>query len=90
MSYRYRASPAATQVEGLALHCQHARYVWNLACEQQSYYRVAGRVSRPPNSAARFRQLAVTGSRTGRTGGRRGARRAGTRAAASATSTSVG
>ena len=58
MSYRYRASPTATQVEGLALHCQHARYVWNLACEQQSYYAVAGRVSRPPNSASRFRQLA--------------------------------
>ena len=32
--------------------------MWNLACEQQSYYAVAGRVSRPPNSAARFRQLA--------------------------------
>ncbi len=58
MSYRYRAYPLPEQVGGLGLHAAHARYVWNLACEQQSYYRVAGRLSPPPNSAARFRQLA--------------------------------
>ncbi len=58
MSYRYRAYPSAEQADGLGLHCSQARFVWNLACEQQSYYRVAGRVSPPPNSAARFRQLA--------------------------------
>lgn len=58
MSYRYRAYPSAEQVDGLFTHASHARFVWNLAVEQQSYYRVAGRVSPPPNSGARFRQLA--------------------------------
>ncbi|NQU37393.1 MAG: transposase [Actinobacteria bacterium] len=58
MSYRYRAYPGVEQIGGLFTHASHARFVWNLACEQQSYYRVAGRVSSPPNSAARFRQLA--------------------------------
>ena len=58
MSYRHPAYPAAAQLDGLFMHASHARYVWNLAVEQQSYYRVAGRLSSPPNSAARFRQLA--------------------------------
>ncbi len=58
MSYRYRAYPHDEQEAGLFTHASHARFVWNLACEQQSYYRVAGRISSPPNSAARFRQLA--------------------------------
>ena len=49
MSYRYRAYPTADQVEGFARHCQHARYVWNLACEQQSWYvRDGARTARPP------------------------------------------
>ena len=58
MSYRYRAYPGEDQESGLFTHASHARFVWNLACEQQFYYRVAGRISSPPNSAARFRQLA--------------------------------
>jgi transposase len=58
MSYRYRAYPDDEQLGGLAVHASHARFVWNLACEQQSYFRVAGRQSSPPNSPARFRQLA--------------------------------
>ncbi len=58
MSFRFRAYPHVEQVDGLFTHASHARFVWNLACEQQSYFRVAGRLSSPPNSAARFRQLA--------------------------------
>ncbi|MDP3973182.1 MAG: transposase, partial [Candidatus Nanopelagicales bacterium] len=58
MSYRYRAYPDDEQIDALSLHASQARFVWNLAVEQQSYYRVAGRLSSPPNSAARFRQLA--------------------------------
>ncbi len=58
MSFRFRAYPHVEQVAGLFTHASHARLVWNLACEQQSYFRVAGRISSPPNSAARFRQLA--------------------------------
>ncbi|MDP3972660.1 MAG: transposase, partial [Candidatus Nanopelagicales bacterium] len=58
VSYRYRAYPDAEQIDALSLHASQARFVWNLAVEQQSYYRVAGRLSSPPNSAARFRQLA--------------------------------
>jgi hypothetical protein len=52
-------SPAATQVGGLSMHCRHPRYVWNLACGPQSYYRVAGGTSPLPTSAARFRQLPI-------------------------------
>ncbi len=58
MSFRFRAYPHYGQVAGLFTHASHARFVWNLACEQQSYFRVAGRISSPPNSSARFRQLA--------------------------------
>jgi putative transposase len=58
MSLRYRAYPTDGQLYGLRTHCAHARFVWNLACEQQSCYRVAGRSSPPPNSTVRFRQLA--------------------------------
>ncbi len=57
MSFRFRAYPHDGQEAGLFTHASHARFVWNLACEQQSYFRVAGRISSPPNSAARFRQL---------------------------------
>ncbi len=57
MSFRFRAYPHVEQEAGLFTHASDARFVWNLACEQQSYFRVAGRVSSPPNSAARFRQL---------------------------------
>lgn len=36
---RFRLYPDAAQEEALLLHCGHARYVWNLAVEQQSWYR---------------------------------------------------
>jgi len=36
-------------------HCSHARFVWNLACEQQSWWR-RGRDS-PPGLAEQCRQL---------------------------------
>lgn len=58
MSYRYRAYPAVDQLDGLFMHANHARFVWNLAVEQNSYFRVGGRLSPPPNSPARYRQLA--------------------------------
>lgn len=35
---RYRLLPTAEQVAGLAEHCRHARYVWNLAVEQQQFW----------------------------------------------------
>ena len=35
---RYRLLPTAEQVAGLAEHCRHARYVWNLAVEQQQHW----------------------------------------------------
>jgi putative transposase len=34
---RYRLLPTAEQVVVLAEHCRHARYVWNLAVEQQHW-----------------------------------------------------
>ena len=35
---RYRMYPSETQHESLLSHCAHARFVWNLAVEQQSYW----------------------------------------------------
>jgi len=36
---RFRLYPAPVQEEVLAGHCVHARYVWNLAVEQQAHWR---------------------------------------------------
>src|SRR5580704_6863238 len=36
---RYRLTPTPTQEISLAQHCAHARYVCNLAVEQQSWWR---------------------------------------------------
>lgn len=36
---RYRLLPTAEQEAALAEHCRHARYVWNLAVEQQQHWR---------------------------------------------------
>lgn len=43
---RYRLQPTPAQVGALAAHCAHARYVWNLAVEQQTWWR-PGRRSAP-------------------------------------------
>lgn len=43
---RYRLLPSPAQEAGLREHCAHARFVWNLAVEQQSWWR-PGRKSAP-------------------------------------------
>jgi putative transposase len=43
---RYRLMPTPAQETILREHCRHARYVWNLAVEQQSWWR-PGRSSAP-------------------------------------------
>jgi putative transposase len=43
---RYRLTPTPEQEKVLREHCAHARYVWNLAVEQQSWWR-PGRGSAP-------------------------------------------
>jgi len=43
---RYRLTPTTPQETILRLHCAHARYVWNLAVEQQSWWR-PGRAHAP-------------------------------------------
>ncbi len=43
---RYRLYPSPAQQAVLRNHCAHARYVWNLAVEQQSWWR-PGRTSAP-------------------------------------------
>jgi transposase len=43
---RYRLMPSPAQGEALREHCTHARFVWNLAVEQQSWWR-PGRKSAP-------------------------------------------
>ena len=53
---RYRMYPSQAQYEALLLHCAHARFVWNLAVEQQALY-VHGTGRKPPTSTERFRQL---------------------------------
>jgi putative transposase len=52
---RYRLRPSAAQEAALLGHCAHARYVWNLCVEQESYWR-PGRGSMP-GFARRCRQL---------------------------------
>lgn len=56
MAVRCRMYPAAEQEPVLSAHCGHARFVWNLAVEQQSWW-WPGRGS-APGPAARQRQLA--------------------------------
>ena len=46
MSRRYRLMPTPEQEAILRRHCTHARFVWNLAVEQQSWWR-PGRKSAP-------------------------------------------
>ena len=36
---RYRLTPTPAQETVLRQHCAHARYVWNLAVEQQTWWR---------------------------------------------------
>lgn len=36
---RFRLYPTVEQAAAMETHCGHARYVWNLAVEQQSWYR---------------------------------------------------
>lgn len=43
---RYRLTPTPAQESVLRLHCTHARYLWNLAVEQQSWWR-PGRSAAP-------------------------------------------
>jgi putative transposase len=43
---RYRLYPTSTQEAVLRSHCSHARFVWNLACEQHSWWH-PGRAAAP-------------------------------------------
>jgi putative transposase len=52
---RYRLAPTITQEALLRNHCTHARYVWNLAVEQHSWWR-PGR-NGAPNYPEQCRQL---------------------------------
>ncbi len=52
---RYRLEPTTIQEAALRQHCSHARFIWNLACEQQSWWH-RGRGS-PPGLAEQCRQL---------------------------------
>lgn len=52
---RYRLQPTLPQQAGLAEHCAHARFVWNLAIEQHSWWRPGRRGA--PGSAAQYREL---------------------------------
>ena len=56
MASRYRLTPVPEQEIALREHCAHARFVWNLAVEQQSWW-WPGRSS-APGAAERSRQLA--------------------------------
>jgi putative transposase len=52
---RYRLTPTPTQAAALRDHCAHARFVWNLAVEQQAWWRLGRRHA--PGWAERSRQL---------------------------------
>jgi len=46
LMHRYRLLPSPTQAAVLRSHCDHARFVWNLAVEQRSWWQ-PGRSSAP-------------------------------------------
>ncbi|MES9537605.1 helix-turn-helix domain-containing protein [Actinomadura sp. NPDC000600] len=52
---RYRLCPTSPQEAGLLEHCGHARFVWNLAVEQQSWW--TPRRGPAPGYLAQARQL---------------------------------
>ncbi|SNQ48383.1 hypothetical protein FRACA_2430007 [Frankia canadensis] len=52
---RYRLYPVPEQVAGLEENCGHARFVWNLAVEQQSWWTPYR--GKAPNHLERCRQL---------------------------------
>ncbi|CAO5180983.1 transposase [Frankia sp. AiPs1] len=52
---RYRLYPTADQAAVMGGHCGHARYVWNLAVEQQSWW--SSRRGPAPSYAEQNRQL---------------------------------
>ncbi|TKK91551.1 transposase [Herbidospora galbida] len=52
---RYRLSPTPAQEAALAEHCGHARFVWNLAVEQHSFWKPGG--GSAPGFAEQCRQL---------------------------------
>ena len=52
MAHRYRFTATPEEEAALRGHCAHARFVWNLAVEQQSWWR-PGRGS-APGATARF------------------------------------
>ncbi|MEV0199845.1 helix-turn-helix domain-containing protein, partial [Nonomuraea sp. NPDC050691] len=60
---RYRLTPTPAQEQALAEHCGHARYVWNLACEQHAHWR-PGRKS-APRFAEQCRQLTEARAESG-------------------------
>ncbi|MGH3380764.1 MAG: helix-turn-helix domain-containing protein [Actinoallomurus sp.] len=43
---RFRLAPTPVKETALLEHCAHARFVWNLACEQHQHWR-PGRPSAP-------------------------------------------
>lgn len=55
MANRYRLTPPPEQEAVLREHCAHARFVWNLAVEQQSWWRPGRRSA--PGHYERKRQL---------------------------------
>jgi putative transposase len=52
---RFRLTPTAQQEAVLRRHCAHARYLWNLAAEQHSWWRPGRR--QPPGYCAQAAQL---------------------------------
>jgi putative transposase len=52
---RFRLQPTPEQEAALLSHCAHARYVWNLCVEQESWWR--SRRGKMPRFAERCRQL---------------------------------
>ena len=52
---RYRLQPTTDQEAVLRAHCGHARFVWNLACEQQLHWRPGRKAA--PGLVEQCRQL---------------------------------
>jgi len=66
----FRLLPTPEQEEAMLAHCQHARYVWNLAVEQQRHWQPGRQAPRYLEQAAQLTEARAeyawlrTGSQT--------------------------
>ncbi|HEY1842307.1 MAG TPA: helix-turn-helix domain-containing protein [Mycobacterium sp.] len=58
---RFRLLPSIEQVPVLAEHCRHARFVWNLAVEQQQHWQPGRQAPRCNEQCAQLTAVTARG-----------------------------